>query len=71
MSIIMHTIFPLQKIKGLTAMRIDIVPPHEKDKRWGVEVSGFINGVKFYALMHDETYPWLEEKIREYLKGLI
>lgn len=71
MSIIMSNIFPLQKIKGLGPLRIDIVPPNETDSRWAAEVTGFIDGVKFYARFEDGTYPWLEEKMREYFRGMI
>ena len=71
MSIIMSNIFPLQKIKGLGPIRIDIVPPSEKDKLWAAEITGYINEVKFYAMFQDTTYPWLEEKIRAYFKELV
>jgi hypothetical protein len=59
--------FPLQDIKDLKKVVIEITAPTAEDKRWGCKIVEESNGLKYATSFYDDTYHWLEEKMRGYI----
>lgn len=72
MNIEMPTPLMIEGIPRLSYIRIDIVPPNETDKFWAAEITGAQNngGLKFHATYKDESYHWVEMKVRDFIKRL-